>query len=109
MLELIKLYEEIKKGKITKKELETYSQQANELQVLYGAANIGSTLLIPQFTEVSSALKVCVKKFNTVEDYRLKLVAMVDYCKHLSKGMIILLAGFNNLVQQMIDTHDNEL
>ena len=86
-MEVVKLYDAIKKGTVTGKEIENYTEQASRLQVLCEAANTGSTHLAPQFTQFSSAIQVCVKKLETVKDYRLKLVVMMDYCKRISKGM----------------------
>ena len=85
--ELTKLYNDIKKATVTGREIENYRRQSSRLQVLYEAANIGSTPLAPQFNEVKDAVEDCVKKLAAVKQYRSKLLVVVDYCKHISKGM----------------------
>ena len=87
LLELNKLSDNIKKGAVTGKEVESYKKQTSKLQVLYEAANTGNTPLVPQFTEVSSAIKDCVKKLEILKEYRLKLTVVMEYCKYISEGM----------------------
>ena len=87
LLELTKLYNDIKKATVTGKEIENYRRQSDRLQALYEAANIGSTPLAPQFNQVTNALEDCVKKLAAVKQYRSNLLAVADYCKHISKGM----------------------
>lgn len=87
LLEIAKLYDDIKKSTVTGKEIENYKEKAGRLQVLCEAANTGSAQLAPQFTQFSSAIQVCVEKLKVVKDYRLKLVVVMDYCKRISKGM----------------------
>ena len=87
LLELDKLYGAIRKGAVTGKEVESYRKQANELQALYEAASIGSAQLVPCFADIDLALEVCIAKLAKVKEYRMNLVAVVDYCKHISKGL----------------------
>ena len=84
-----KLYNDIKNGNITGKEVTDFKKQAGELQALYEAANIGSSLLAPQFAKVDNAIKVCIKKLDSVKEYRSKVVVVMDYCKRISKGMYL--------------------
>ena len=86
LIELTKLCDDIKKATVTGKEVEIYKRQSSRLQVLYEAANIGVTPLVPQFNEVKDAVEDCVKKLAAVKQYRSKLLVVVDYCKHISKG-----------------------
>ena len=85
LLQLNNLSDDIKNGIVTGKEVEGYRKQA-KLQVLYEAANIGKSPLVPQFTEVSIAIQVCVKKLEILEEYRSKLSVVMEYCKCISKG-----------------------
>ena len=87
LIELAKLYNDIKKAKVTGKETEIYRRRSSRLQILYEAANIGVTPLVPQFNEVKDAVEDCVEKLAAVKQYRSKLLVVVDYCKHISKGM----------------------
>ena len=86
VLELIILCNDIEMGKVTGKEIENYRQQINGLQVLYEAANIGSTNFAPEFVKVNDGIKDCVKKLTKVKEYRSKLLVVVYYCKQISKG-----------------------
>ena len=88
ILELRKLYNDIKKATVTGKEIESYRRQSSRLQVLYEAAHIGSIPLACHFNEVKDAIEDCVKKLAAVKQYRSKLFVVVDYCKHISKGML---------------------
>ena len=72
---------------VTGKEVEDYRKQTSKLRAVYEAANIGNTLLVPQFAKVSTAIQVCMKKLATVKEYRSKLVVVVNYCKRISEGM----------------------
>ena len=85
LLRLIKLYDDIKIGAVTGNEIEHYRIKADKLQCLCEAAKI--VMSVPRYNEVSSAMEVCDKKLNTVREYRLKLIVVVDYCKRISKGM----------------------
>ena len=85
--QLNSLPDNISKGAVTGKEVENYKKQANRLKVLCEAGNIGKSKLVPQFTEISIALQVCVDKLNMVKEYQVKLVVVKDYCKLISKGM----------------------
>ena len=87
LLELTKLYSDIKKGTVTGREIESYRRQISRLQLLYEAAYIGTTPLACQFSEVKDAIEDCIKKLTAVKQYRSKLLVVVDYCKHISKGM----------------------
>ena len=89
LLQLNNLSDDIKKGVVTGKEVEGYREQIskNKLQVLYEAANIGKTPLVPQFSEVSSAIEECVKKLRILKEHRVKLSVVMEYCKCISKGM----------------------
>ena len=86
VLELTTLYNDIEMGKVTGKEIQNYRRQINVLQVLYEAANIGSTKLAPEFVKVNDGVKDCVKKLAKVKEYRSKLLVVVYYCKQISKG-----------------------
>ena len=70
VLELTTLYDDIEMGKVTGKEIQNYRRQINVLQVLYEAANIGSTKLAPEFVKVNDGIKDCVKKLAKVKEYR---------------------------------------
>ena len=89
LLQLNNLSDNIKKGAVTGKEVKGYREKIikSKLQALYEAANIEKTSLLPQFTEVSSAIEECVKKLGILEEYRLKLSVVMEYCKCISKGM----------------------
>ena len=87
--ELNNLFDNIKKGVVTWKEVESYRKQTGKLQILYKAANAGKTPLVPQFTEVSIAIQECVKKLEILKEYRLKLSAVMEYCKCISEGMYV--------------------
>ena len=87
LLELAKLHENFKRGMVTRKEVENYKKQADGLKCLCEAANIENNQLVPQFTEIYTAMQVCIQKLKFVEEYRLKLDVVVDYCQHISKGM----------------------
>ena len=87
LLRLNKLSVDIKECTVTVKEVEIYRKQISKLQILYEAANTGNTLLVPQFTEISDAIKTCVRKIEAVKEYRGKLNVVMDYCKFISKGM----------------------
>ena len=89
--QLRKLCNNIKEGTVTGKEVENYRQQANKLQALCEAVNIGSTQLVPRFTEISKAMQDCLEKLKVVKEYRSKLFVVVDYCNDISKGMLRLL------------------
>jgi len=87
LLELAKLYDDLIKSKVTGREVENYRKHANSLQVLCEAANLGSSQLAPQFTEIDSAMQNCVDKLNTIKEYREKLAVVMEYCKPItSKG-----------------------
>ena len=99
------LPDDIRNGAVTGKEVENYEEQVAKLQVLYEAANIGKTKLVPSFTKVTDALKICVKKLNTVKEYRKKLLVVTDYCKLISEGMCtysFLFRESSQLVQLLI-------
>ena len=85
LLKLIKLHNDIKNGAVTGNEVKSYRNKADNLQCLCEAAKIVSS--VPQYDDISSAMEVCDKKLNIVKEYRLKLIVVVDYCKHISKGM----------------------
>ena len=87
LLQLKNLSDDIKNGAVTGKEVVSYRKQTRKLQVLYEAANIGNTPLVPQFTEVSIAIEECVKMLGILKEYRLKLSVVMEYCKCISKGM----------------------
>ena len=59
--ELNDLPDNISRGAVTGKEVENFKKQANRLKVLCEAGNVGKSKLVPQFTEISIALQVCVK------------------------------------------------
>jgi len=85
---LAKLYDDLTKSTVTGREVENYRKQANSLQVLCEAANLGSSQLAPQFTKIDSAMQNCVDKLKTVKEYRVKLAVVMEYCKPISsKGM----------------------
>ena len=85
LLRLIKLHDDIKIGAVTGNEIKHYRIKADNLQCLCEAAKMVAS--VPRYDEVSSAMEVCDKKLNTVREYRLKLIVVVDYCRHISKGM----------------------
>lgn len=89
MLKLTELCNDVKKGKVTEREIETLRVNANYkvLQGLYEAANVGKSPLVPQFYEISTAMQVCVEKLKAVKECRIKLVVVMEYCKRISKGM----------------------
>ena len=88
--ELNDLPDNISRGAVTGKEVENFKKQANRLKVLCEAGNVGKSKLVPQFTEISIALQVCVNKLNAVKEYRAKLIVVKDYCNHISKGMDLI-------------------
>ena len=87
LLKLRDLSVDIERGAITEKDIESYGVQYIGLQMLYEAAKIGNTSLLPQFTEIFEAIKECVKKLKMVREYRSKIEVVMEYCKHISKGM----------------------
>ena len=88
LVKLNKLSDDIKEAAVTGKEVESYRKQSSKLQVLYEAANIGNTPLVPQFIEVSIAINDCITKLEKLKEYRLKLTVVMDYCKCISKGIM---------------------
>ena len=87
LLRLNKLSVDINQCTITGKEAESFKEQITKLQILYENANTGITPLVPQFADISDALKACVQKLEGVKVYRSKLNVVMDYCKCVSKGM----------------------
>lgn len=85
---LKKLCNDIKESAVTGKEVESYRKEANKLQILCEAANIGNTQLVPQFTEISEAIQECLDKLEVVKEYHSKLVVVVDYYNDISKSML---------------------
>ena len=59
--QLVKLYDNIKNGTLTGKELENCRTLATELQMLYEDAKVERTQLT-QFSEIDSAIQVCYKQ-----------------------------------------------
>ena len=89
LLKLKDLSVNIKTGAITGKEVEVYAEQINRLQDLYEAANIGVNPILPQFTEISDAIKDSVNILEAVKEYRTKLGVVMDYCKCISEGTYV--------------------
>lgn len=84
VLELTTLCNDIEMGQVTGKEIENYRRQIDRLQLLYEAANVGSTQLAPQFVRINDGIKNCVKRLAKVIEYRSKLLVVVYYCKQIS-------------------------
>ena len=62
--------------------------EPSPLQTLCLAANSGKASLCPKFYQVNSAMELCCKKFDFVQQFYKKLEVVVKYCSKISKGTL---------------------
>lgn len=83
----IQLCNNIISAKVTMSDLtEIGLKYTNQLRALCTAANSGNVLLCPSFDEVTSAMELCVKKFNYAEECSKRMEVVVKHCSKISEG-----------------------
>ena len=69
-------------GKITMSELAKYENQ--RIEEYCNAANSGIKQYCPDYSQVSSAVELCHRKFQYIKQCCEKLKTVVEYCSHIS-------------------------
>ena len=87
---IVKFCEDIMKANICMNDLMKCLRgtEALPLQALCQAANSGKAFLCPQFYQVNSAMDLCAKKFDFVQQFNKKMEVVVKHCSKISKGTL---------------------
>lgn len=91
---IIRLCQNIVNAKICMNDLEKCSKSIQQLRALCNAANLGNRSLCQSFDDVSSAIGVCYKKFEYVEECSKKMEVLVKHCNKVSEGTQVYVVYF---------------
>ena len=89
---IIELCQSIMNANICMNDLIKYQSgiKSSPLQDLCFAVNSGKVCLCPKFSDVDSAMALCAKKFDFVQEYNKKIEVVVKHCSKISQGILFI-------------------